>query len=335
MEPELNPKTHNLALETRPKTLGRPDATISVRHSSYLSGSKAQRRGSALAWISLGLGLAQIVAPKHVARWIGLANTRSTRLAVRAIGLREIGCAIGLFTNPRSSSWASARVAGDIMDIALLARALGSNARVPKRTAIAASGVLAVGLLDADSARKLKGPRAAGIDVTRTITLQRTPEEVYRFWRDFENLPRFMDHLKTVHVVDGRSHWSARGPLGTSIEWDAEIVEDRPNELISWRSVPGADVQNQGSVQFRGAPGGRGTEIVVTLRYEPPAGMLGAAVAKLFGEEPGQQVAGDLRRFKQVMETGEVMASDASVHRGMHAARPSRRMENQAKRVSK
>jgi uncharacterized membrane protein len=142
-----------------------------------------------------------------------------------------------------------------------------------------------------------------------------------------------MAHLKSVEVVNGRSHWRARGPLNTSIEWDAEMVEDRPNELISWRSVPGADVRNHGLVRFRPAPGSRGTEIVVELRYDPPASTLGATVAKLFGEEPGQQIAGDLRRLKQVMETGEVMASDASVHRGMHAARPSWKIDNQPKRV--
>jgi uncharacterized membrane protein len=107
------------------------------------------------------------------------------------------------------------------------------------------------------------------------------------------------------------------------VEWEAEIIEDRPNERISWRSVQPADVPNIGTVQFRSAPGGRGTEIHVELRYDPPGGKLGAAVAKLFGKEPAQQVKGDLRRLKQVLETGEVVHSDASVHRGLHPAQPS------------
>jgi uncharacterized membrane protein len=159
--------------------------------------------------------------------------------------------------------------------------------------------------------------------VTKTITVDRSPEEVYRFWRALENLPRFMAHLESIESRDGRrSHWKARGPAGMTIEWDAEIIDDRPNQLIAWRSLEGADVDSQGIVRFTRAPGGRGTEVHVELRYDPPAGRLGAAVAKLFGREPGQQIAGDLRRFKQVLEVGEVVHSDASVHRGTHPAQP-------------
>jgi uncharacterized membrane protein len=121
---------------------------------------------------------------------------------------------------------------------------------------------------------------------------------------------------------DRRSHWVAKGPARKRVEWDAEITADRPNELISWRSVEGADVENAGTVRFQPAPGGRGTEIVLELEYVPPGGLFGVTLAKLLGEEPAQKVAGDLRRFKQVMETGEVLHSDASIHRGPHPARP-------------
>ena len=163
-----------------------------------------------------------------------------------------------------------------------------------------------------------------GIHVREAIRLEVPLEFAYGFWRRLENLPRFMEHLQAVRVIDDRrSHWRARAPAGTTVEWDAEIIEDRPNELIVWRSLDGADVPNTGSVRFTPAPGGRGTEVRVELRYDPPGGALGALVAKLFGEEPGQQVGGDLRRLKQVMETGEVVHSDASIHRGMHPARPS------------
>ncbi len=106
------------------------------------------------------------------------------------------------------------------------------------------------------------------------------------------------------------------------MEWDAETTEDRPNERIAWRSVEGADVSNAGAVRFVRAPGGRGTEIHVEMRYDPPAGTLGRLVAKLFGEEPSQRVEGDLRRFKQVMEIGEVVRSDASLAGGLHLAQP-------------
>ena len=130
------------------------------------------------------------------------------------------------------------------------------------------------------------------ITVRKAITVQRPREEVYRFWRDFSNLPRFMEHLESVQVLDDRrSHWKARAPAGSSVEWDAEITEERENEFIAWRSLQHADVDNWGSVQFVDAPGDRGTEVHVKLRYEPPGGKLASIVAKLFGEEPGQQVA--------------------------------------------
>jgi uncharacterized membrane protein len=145
-----------------------------------------------------------------------------------------------------------------------------------------------------------------GIEVERTMTVNRPREEVYAFWHDFEMLPRFMQHLEAVKVLEpGRSHWIARGPLGTDIEWYAETTVDRPNELIAWRSLPGSDVENNGVVRFKDAPGNRGTEVHVRLSYHPPAGSASAAIAKLFGEEPSRQVLDDLRRFKQVVETGE------------------------------
>lgn len=151
------------------------------------------------------------------------------------------------------------------------------------------------------------------LDVRRSVTVNRSPDEVYRFWHDLENLPRFMQHLEAVRTTgERRSHWVAKGPAGTTIEWDAETLEDRPNELISWRSVGKSDISNEGVVRFTRAPGDRGTEVHVELRYDAPGGKAGAAVAKLFGEEPGQQIRDDLRRFKQVLETGEVLRSDGS-----------------------
>jgi uncharacterized membrane protein len=123
-------------------------------------------------------------------------------------------------------------------------------------------------------------------------------------------------------IDDRRSRWRAKAPAGTSVEWEAELIDDRPNELIAWRSLEGSTVDNSGFVRFERAPGGRGTVVHVELRYCPPAGALGAAVAKLFGEEPRQQLYDDLRAFKQVMELGEVVKSDASIHTGMHPAQP-------------
>jgi uncharacterized membrane protein len=145
-----------------------------------------------------------------------------------------------------------------------------------------------------------------GVTVRRTISINKPVEDVYAFWRDFENLPRFMRHLESVTADGARSHWVARAPAGRTISWDAEIVEEKPNELIAWRSLEHADVRNAGVVSFERGPGGRGTTIRVSLTYAPPGGKLAAVVAKLFGEEPGQQVQDDLRGLKQLLEAGEV-----------------------------
>jgi uncharacterized membrane protein len=155
--------------------------------------------------------------------------------------------------------------------------------------------------------------RGQGIKVEESITINRPVIEVYRFWRNFENLPRFMDHLESVTVIDEtRSHWVAKGPVGTRIEWDAVIHNELDDELIAWRSLPGSEVSNAGSVHFTPTADATGTEVRVVLSYEPPAGKLGAAVARLLGEEPSKQVAEDLRRFKQVMDLGDVVSSSKS-----------------------
>src|SRR5579875_1956057 len=123
------------------------------------------------------------------------------------------------------------------------------------------------------------------MEVQKAITINRPAAELYAYWHDFENLPRFMAHLDAVRATGaGRSHWTATAPANQTVEWDAEVVEDRPNALIAWRSLDGAAVTNSGAVRFTPAPGDRGTEVHVDLRYDPPAGALGAAVAKLFGE---------------------------------------------------
>jgi uncharacterized membrane protein len=142
-------------------------------------------------------------------------------------------------------------------------------------------------------------------EVKRTITINRPRMEVYNYWRELKNLPNFMEHLVSVRGnEDGITHWVAKAPVGT-VEWTAELVLDRPGEVISWRSVAHADVTNAGEVQFRDADGSKGTEVEVHLSYDPPAGKLGTIVAKLFGEEPDQQIRDDLERFKQIMEGGQ------------------------------
>jgi uncharacterized membrane protein len=151
------------------------------------------------------------------------------------------------------------------------------------------------------------------MELTSTTTVTSPPEEVYAFWRQLDRLPTFMAHLEEVRATGaGRSHWKASAPFGQDVEWDAETTDDVAAQRIAWRSVDGADVPNSGEVRFVPAPGGRGTEVHVTLTYELPGGALGKAVAKYFGEEPSQQLDDDLRRFKQVIETGEVIRSDGA-----------------------
>lgn len=169
------------------------------------------------------------------------------------------------------------------------------------------------GLLVYHGATEKRNP--SRIRVERTLTVLKPVNEVYRFWRNFENLPRFMSHLESVKSTGDRwSQWTARAPLGAKVSWHAEITDERENQYIVWRSLPGSDVENTGSVQFREAPGDRGTEVTVALEYNPPAGRVGHALAHLFGESPTQQVREDLRHFKQLIETGEIPTTQGQSH---------------------
>ena len=169
------------------------------------------------------------------------------------------------------------------------------------------------------SADKTSGRSAAGkqsgwlsgkVEVKKAVTINKSPAELYKFWRDFENLPQFMNHLESVTNLDGnRSHWKAKAPLGTSVEWDAEVTDERENDLIAWNSLEGADVPNSGIVQFL-PTANRGTEVKVAFTYEVPGGYIGSLMAKLFGEEPNQQVDEDLKRFKKLMETGTIITTE-------------------------
>jgi uncharacterized membrane protein len=302
-------------------------APHSRQHDPVLHGRSLERRAVGLGWFSIGLGLADLLAPRQVARLIGADDEDSTTRAVlMGVGVRELACGLGLLSKSRPALWTWARLAGDAMDLALLGY-VWSTQPVSREQVLGAGGtVLGAAWADAQTAFQLGRaqvePLADGVFVRQSVTVQRTPEEAYAFFRRLENLPSFMWHLESVVEDGARSRWRARGPMGTNIEWEAELVEDRPGDCIAWRSLPGADVANRGRVVFRRAPGGQGSEICVELSYDPPAGAIGTSIAKLFGREPSQQVSADLRRLKQVLETGEVLNSDASVHRGMHPARP-------------
>lgn len=148
--------------------------------------------------------------------------------------------------------------------------------------------------------------------VGRTVTINRPRQELYAFWRDFRNLARFLENIEKVEVDDAmRSRWAIKGPAGRTVQWASRIVEDEPGRAIAWESLPGGDIRNAGRIEFRDGPPGRGTEVTATIVYDPPGGDVGKLIAKLFQKEPKVQARRDLRRFKQLMETGEISTSAA------------------------
>jgi uncharacterized membrane protein len=261
--------------------------------------------------------LAELSAPRTVARLIGMRDDSVTDSTIRGLGAREVATGCAILAQPDHSKWVWSRVGGDILDLSYLGSSLQSDEVDRGRMAAAVATVLGVAALDVLCASRLgradRQPSIAShgaIRVEEVTTINRSIEEVFRFWRNFENLPRFMKHLESVEVIDDRrSRWRAQAPAGKTVEWDAEIVQDVRDEWIAWRSTK-ADVPNSGSVRFRRAPGARGTEVRVQLQYSPPAGRIGRGVAWLFGQSPDQQVHEDLHRFKQLLEAGEVAVSD-------------------------
>lgn len=275
---------------------------------------RGERLAKALGWFSIGLGIAQLVAPDGLARLIGV---RQHPRVIRALGAREIINGVGILRQRRRSGWMWTRVAGDAMDLALLGAASRSAYSGDRRNrlGLATAAVAGVAVLDfissldntqRERAEEGKQP-VTDVHVVKSITVNRPADECYRFWRDFESFPRFMRHLESVRVIgDNLMHWKAKGPLGTSFQWNAQLTADEPEQYLAWCSVEESEVDNAGSVRFERAPGGRGTIVRVDLRYSPPAGRAGVMIAKLFGEEPAQQIDDDLRRFKSLMETGEI-----------------------------
>jgi uncharacterized membrane protein len=277
-----------------------------------LPSESAKKLAKGLGWFSIGLGLAELLAPRAIANISGVSN-KHTGL-IRLYGLRELAAGVTIFAQEKPTEGVWSRVVGDALDLTSLGMAAANPATKKGRLAFATANVLAVTALDVICAMQLSGNGTHGIHAKASCVVNRAPEDVYSFWRSFENLPRFMRHVESVQDLgDGRSHWKVKGPAGMEVEWDATIIADVPNEVITWRSLENSDVDNAGAVRFERAPGGRGTIVKVNLEYKPTAGALGAMVAKLFGEEPEQQLDDDLRRFKQVMEIGEVVVSDGSL----------------------
>lgn len=266
--------------------------------------------GRGLGWFSIGLGIAALAAPSTTARLVGHTGRGGI---VSLVGLRELGTGAGILASRNPAPWLWARVAGDVMDIALLATGLRAGNPARGRTAIATTAVAGISALDVFASWQQTRAMGQGLSGTadvfieKSISINASPQTCYEAWRRLEELPRFMRHLESVRTLDDkRSHWRARAPGGQTVEWDAEITEDRPGEKLSWRSLENAQVANAGSVRFQPMPHGRGTILRISLHYAPPAGQAGAVLARILGEEPSVQLREDLRRFKQIVETGEI-----------------------------
>lgn len=273
---------------------------------------RTERLARALGWISIGLGLAQLLTPRGVSRAVGVQERPGM---MRTLGVREIASGVGILTQRQPANWLWSRVAGDVIDLALLGAAARSPRSERRLVSLATAMVAGVTVLDVLSSLENTRRRSmeAGavpsgeVHLEKSLTINRSPEECYRFWHDFENFPRFMRHLESIRITgDNRMRWKAKGPAGLVVEWDAELTEDVPGERLSWRSLQHAEVDNAGTVRFEPAPGGRGTIVRVQMSYRPPGGAAGTLIAKLFGEEPSQQIDEDLRRFKWLLETGEI-----------------------------
>lgn len=203
---------------------------------------------------------------------------------------------------------------------------LGITRRSKTGLALATAG----GLL---AYRAARGTEAREFYAESSFAINCAPEEAYRFWRNFKNLPLFMRHLDSVKEIDNRrSVWTALGPLGVRLRWTAEITDEAPNQWIVWRTLPGSDLEHIGSVQFRRAPGDRGTIVMAVMEYNPPAGAVGKALASIVGKDPEFTLREDLRRFKHLLEAGEIPTTEGQTHgprsalvRTLHKAYPEKR----------
>jgi len=268
-----------------------------------------------LGWFSIGLGVAELLFPGALCRLVGV---KPRRFLTRLLGAREIASGIGLLNQPAKGPWLKARVAGDAMDLSLLALASTSDKSKKGKLAVALASVAGVTVVDFLCYKDFFDgrPETIGLEFSkspdvvhfrRSLVINRPIEELYQIWRNFSELPRYMNNLLSVEERErNRWHWKSRGPGETEVEWVAEVTRDVPNQAIEWRTLPGADVDHKGSVQFVRAAGGRGTIVRVEMQYRAPAGKPGAIITKLLGKSPEHQIGADLLRFKQFLETGEI-----------------------------
>jgi uncharacterized membrane protein len=316
-------------------------------HSSDYVASEKDPVTNFLGWFSIGLGLAEVLAPHAVARLIGVDEEEHTTL-LRAYGVRELAAGVGILTRPKPTYWMWNRVIGDAIDLRSLSNAMSTRGNDKSRLKMAALAVAGVTALDIVSSMRLtsEASPAAGEDpgsyktadtdnnnvLAAVVTVNKPIEEVYNFWKDPRNYADFMDQIESVTLTTGgRSRWKVKAPPGLGVEFDAKIVNDLPNELIRWSSVDSENVDSTGTVRFRSAPGNRGTVVTLEMEYTPRGGRVGARIAKMFATVPKTQLKNDLRRFKQLIEIGEVVKSDSTSVPGMHPAQPPSQKELEAR----
>lgn len=288
------------------RTLESMDAVASRQRSTAPPKSSANGIARGLGWFSLGLGVAELVAPRAIGR---VAGARKKESLIRSYGIREIIAGVGVLATTHSSGWLWARVAGDAVDLASLGAARAASTDGKKKNALAIGSVVGVTALDLWCATKAGAGRARA-RTEASLMVSRSPEECYQFWRNFENLPLFIDHLKSVRSTGDRgSRWTAYGPGGIQVEWDAEIEEDIPNKRLAWRARDGSHIWHSGVVDFENAPGGRGTIVRVQMDYGNTLKAIGLLATPL-GKNPSQLIRKQLRRFKQVLETGESITTE-------------------------
>ena len=328
---------------SRARRIGSGEVKDAPRHYSESPNTEKSGVASFLGWFSIGLGLAEVLAPKQVARLIGIENEEDHTTLLRAYGMRELAAGLGIVLRPKPTYWLWNRVIGDGIDLATLGRAMKNPENDRTRLTAVTLAVLGITALDIIESVRMTSEKlpATGHDegsfmlpeptpgtaiTSATVTVNRPVEEVYEFWKDPSNFSRFMNQIESVRVTSGgNTHWKAKAPAGLSVEWDAMTTEDVPNGRISWSSVDGADVHNTGTVIFKKAGGDRGTEVHLQMEFKPKGGAVGVKLARFFAMIPKTQMQIDLRRFKQMIELGEIVHSDASIHKGMHPARPSER----------
>lgn len=270
-----------------------------------------RKTAAALGLVSIGLGIGEILAPRAVSRLIG--TTRHPRL-MRLMGVRKLAAGVGLLTLERPAGWLWAHAGGDLLDLAGVLKSGDPGRRRARRVGAALAAVGGVTALEAVLAQRWKAASRASEPVLRfsaSVAINRSPRECYLYWRNLENLPRFLKRVKSVQACeDGRLHWIARGPAGKEIAWDSEIVEDIPEQRIAWHSHGGPFVPDSGSVRFESIRGGEGAIARLHVTYDFPLRTGRAAVRAFLGRDPGLRLRANLMRFKQMVETGEIATTE-------------------------